>query len=31
MDHMGYGLEFCEKKMIPMIKNVEDKDVGRSY
>lgn len=31
MDHMEYGLEFCEKNMIPIIKNVVDKYVGTSY
>ena len=28
MDHMEYGLEFCEKTLIPTIKNVVDKYVG---
>ena len=31
MDHMEYGLEFCEKTLIPIIKNVVDKYVGTSY
>ena len=31
MDHMEYGLEFCEKTLIPTIKNVVDKYVGTSY
>ena len=30
MDHMEYGLEFCEKTLIPTIKNVVDKYVGKS-
>ena len=31
MDHMEYGLEFCEKTLIPTIKNVVDKYVDTSY
>ena len=31
MDHMEFGLEFCEKTLIPTIKNVVDKYVGTSY
>ena len=31
MDHMEYGLEFCEKTLMPIIKNVVDKYIGTSY
>ena len=31
MDHMEYGLEFCEKTLIPTIKNVVYNYVGTSY
>ena len=30
MDHMEYGLEFCEKTLMPIIKNVVDKYIGTS-
>ena len=31
MDHMEYGLEFCEKTLIQTIKHVVDKYLGKSY